>query len=171
MDARTTRNLRWFVGLSLVLGGLALAGGAVTMSPAASANAWVYGLVAAAAVEMIAVVILENGRPWPWWIPAVFPTAFLMLGVLWSRYEDAGHAFLAAFTPVVAFVTGLGILAERSWSWPVAFASVTGFGPVILLFAPLSSGAIAGAFVLFLIDAAFLLALAPKYFEPRPMWG
>jgi len=167
MDARTARNLRWFVGGSLVLGGLALAGGAVAMNPALPGNAWVYGLVVAAAAEMIAVALLEHGRPWPWWIPAAFPVGFLMVGVLWSRYEVAGHAFLSAFAPVVAFVTGLAFLAERPWAWPVAFASVTGFGPVILLFAPLSTGVIAGAFLLFLVDAGFLLTLAPKYFEPR----
>ena len=137
------------------------------MNPALPGNAWVYGLVAAAAAEMIAVALLERGRPWPWWIPAAFPVGFLMVGVLWSRYEVAGHAFLSAFAPVVAFVTGLAFLAERPWAWPVAFASVTGFGPVILLFAPLSTGVIAGAFLLFLVDAGFLLTLAPKYFEPR----
>ncbi len=154
-----------------MLGGLALAGGAVAMNPPLPENAWVYGLVAAAAAEMIVVAVLEGGRPWPWWIPAIFPVAFLMVGVVWSRYEAAGHAFLSAFAPVAAFVTGLAFLAQRSWAWPVAFASVTGFGPVVLLFAPLSSGVIAGAFLLFLVDAAFLLALAPKYFEPRPLRG
>ncbi len=168
MDAMTARNLRWFVGGSLVLGGLALAVGAFTMNPALPGDAWIYGLVAAAAAEMVIVALLEQGRAWPWWIPAVFPVSFLMIGVLWSRYEPAGHAFLGAFAPAVAFVTGLAFLAERSWSWPVAFASVTGFGPVLLLFVPLPSGAIGGAFLLFLVDAAFLLALAPKYFEPRP---
>jgi hypothetical protein len=169
MDARVTNILRWLVGLSLVFGGLALAGGAVTMQTSAPGSAWVVGLVVVAALEMVVVAYLERERTWPWYLPAVFPVMFLMAGVIWARYDDLGHIFLSGFAPIVAFLTGLGILARKPWSWPLAFASVAGFGPTILLFAPLPTAAIAGAFILFLIDAAFLLALAPKYFEPQPL--
>ncbi len=170
MNARTTRALRWFVGLSLLVGAFALLGGALGLQQNMPSNLGLDILVAVAVIAFALVAVYERSDTWPprwpWYMPAVIPVALLMVGVVWARFDEAGHLFLSAFAPFVAFLTGLGILAKRPWAWPVAFASVTGFGPTILLFAPLPEAAIAGAFVLFLVDAAFLLALVQSSFEP-----
>ncbi len=172
MRANTERLLRWFVGLSLVLGGLALLGGAMGLLQAPSpANLGIEVLVVVAVLVMVFLAALERSEAWPvrwpWWTAAAFPVLLLMIGVAWAHVAiDQGHVFLSGFAPFVAFVTGLAVLERRPWSWPAAFASVTGFGPTILLFAPLPESAVYGALVLFLVDAVFLLALAQKFFEP-----
>lgn len=170
MRAKTTDALRWFVGLSLLVGAFALLAGALGLLGTTQASPWVDALVAVAAILLAGLAAFERSTAWPahwpWHLPALLPVLLLMIGVVWSRFGSEGHLFLSAFAPFVAFLTGLGILARRRWAWPVAFASVTGFGPTILLFAPLPEVAIAGAFVLFVIDAAFLLALVPSFFEP-----
>ena len=171
MDERRTRLLRWFVGLSLILGALALLGGAVSLGNEAGAAAWVYGLVVLAAIAFVLLAVLERTTAWPWYIPAIVPVGLLMVGVVWAHFDPVGHLFLSGFAPFVAFLTGLAILQRRPWAWPVAFASVTGFGPTILLFAPLPDAAVYSALVLFLLDVACLLALAPSYFEPSSEIG
>ncbi len=174
MRDRALKLLRWFVGLSLVLGAFALLAGAMGLQASSPSDLGLDLLIAIAVVAMAFLAALERSRAWPpsfpWYVPAALPILLLMVGVVWAHVADpAGHLFLSGFAPFVAFLTGLGILERRPWSWPVAFASVTGFGPTILLFAPLDLAAVYGALVLFLIDAAFLLALAPSYFEPSPI--
>ncbi len=172
MRASTERLFRWFVGLSLILGGLALLAGALGLLQGPSpGNAVVEALVVVAVIGFVFLAILERSEVWPirwpWYVPAAYSILLLMAGVVWAQAAiDSGHVFLSGFAPFVAFITGLAILQKRPWSWPVAFASVTGFGPTILLFAPLPSAAIYGAFVLFVLDVVFLLALVQKFFEP-----
>ena len=172
MRERVERILRWFVGLSLIVGGLALLGGAMGLLQGPSpADLGVEVLVAVAVLVFVFLAALERSEAWPirwpWYVPAAFAVLLLMLGVLWAHASlDQGHVFLSGFAPFVAFVTGLAILAKRPWAWPAAFASVAGFGPTILLFAPLGLGTDYAALVLFMVDAVFLLALAPSAFEP-----
>jgi hypothetical protein len=170
MRARTERLLRWFVGLSLVLGAFALLAGAIGLAGTSTFSLVVDVLIAAAALVMVFLATLERSEAWPvrwpWYVPAALPILLLMIGVVWAHAANDGHLFLSGFAPFVAFVTGLAILERRPWSWPVAFASVTGFGPTILLFAPLSTAAVYGALILFVVDAVFLLALVQKFFEP-----
>ena len=99
--------------------------------------------------------------------PAAAWIITVLLAMLWAHVEDAGHAFLSGFAAIVAFGTGIGILRRQLWAWPVAFASVVGFGPIVLLIAPIPSGVTAVGFVLFLADTVGLLALHRSYFEPR----
>lgn len=169
MRGSTERILRWFVGLSLILGSFALLAGALLETGTGSD----LGVDAGVAVGVIVFALLAVAERsdvwparWPWFLPAAFPVVLLMVGVVWAHAANAGHLFLSGFTPFVAFLTGLAVLARRPWSWPAAFASVTGFGPTILLFAPLTLEAVYGALVLFVVDAVFLLALAEKFFEP-----
>ena len=175
MRARVERILRWFVGLSLVLGGIALLGGAMGLLQAPSpAGAGSEILVALAVLAFVFLAVLERSDVWPirwpWFVPAAFAILLLMLGVAWAHVSlDEGHVFLSGFAPFVAFVTGLALLAKRPWAWPAAFASVTGFGPTLLLFAPLGLGTDDAALVLFMVDAVFLLALAPSAFEPSSL--
>ena len=175
MRAPVERILRWFVGLSLVLGGLVLLGGAMGLLQApTAAGFWSEVLVAAAVLVIVFLAAWERSDAWParwpWYVPAAFAILLLMAGVFWAHVSlDPGHVFLSGFAPFVAFVTGLAILEKRPWAWPAAFASVTGFGPTILLFAPLGDAADTAALILFLVDAVFLLALAPSAFEPRPL--
>ncbi len=172
MHASTERILRWFVGLSLVFGGIALLGGALGLLQApTSSDLGIEVLVAVAALVMVLLATLERSDAWPvrwpWFVPAAFPILLLMVGIVWAKVSiDQGHVFLSGFAPFVAFIAGLGILAKRSWSWPVAFASVTGFGPTILLFAPLTLETVYGALALFIVDVVFLMALVRTYFEP-----
>jgi len=56
------------------------------------------------------------------------------------------------------------VLQER-WVWRVAFASVTGFGPIVLPLGPLPDAAAYGSFALFTLDAVLLLALLDSCFE------
>src|SRR5206468_11952295 len=88
-------------------------------------------------------------------------------GRLWAHVEEGGHALRGGFGGMVGFGTGIGILRRQLWAWPVAFASVVGFGPIVLLIAPIPSGVIAVGFVLFVADTVGLLALHRSYFEPR----
>ena len=174
MRERVAQLLRWFVGLSLVLGAFALLAGAIGLQAKSPPNLWLDLLIAIAVLAMGVLATLERSTAWPpsfpWYVPAALPILLLMVGVVWAHVSDpAGHLFLSGFAPFVAFLTGLGILARRPWAWPVAFASVTGFGPTILLFAPLGIETVYAALVLFVIDAAFLLALAQSFFEPTPI--
>ncbi len=174
MRERETKVLRWFVGLSLVLGSFALLAGAIGLQATVPSNPWLDLLVAVAVLAKGVLAALERSTAWPpsfpWYVPAALPILLLMVGVVWAHVDDpTGHLFLSGFAPFVAFLTGLGILTRRPWAWPVAFASVTGFGPTILLFAPLGIGTVYAAFVLFVVDGAFLLALAQSFFEPSPM--
>ena len=171
MRERVTRLLRWFVGLSLILGAFALLAGAIGLRATSPSSPWLDLLIAVAVLAITFLAALERSRVWPpafpWYAPAAVPILLLMIGVVWAHVSDpTGHLFLSGFAPFVAFLTGLGILERRPWAWPVAFASVTGFGPTILLFAPLGIETVYAALVLFVVDAAFLLALAQSFFEP-----
>lgn len=170
MKARTAGAMRWFVGLSLILGALALLAGAIGLQASSPSNPWLDLLIVIAVLAMVVLAALERSiawpPAWPWYAPAALPVLLLMMGVVWAHVATPGHFFLSGFAPFVAFLTGLGILERRPWAWPVAFASVTGFGPTILLFAPLSLGTVYAALVLFIVDAVCLLALVQSYFEP-----
>ena len=167
MDAARAKLLRWFVGASLLVGGLALLAGTIGLQNGTAEGGLTFALVAVSVIATLAIVVFEEAQPWPWYAPALLPVLLLMSGIVWARFDPAGHLFLSGFAPFVAFVTGYGILEEHPWSWPVAFVSVAGVGPTILLFAPLDVSVLGAAFALFLIDALFLLALAPAYFEPK----
>ncbi len=171
MREGVAKLLRWFVGLSLILGTFALLAGAIGLQASSPSNPWLDLLIAIAVLAMVVLAALEQSTAWPpswpWYVPAALPVVLLMMGVVWAHLQDPqGHLFLSGFAPFVAFLTGLGFLKRRPWSWPVAFASVTGFGPTILLFAPLALETVYAALVLFVIDAVFLLALVQSSFEP-----
>ncbi len=170
MRANTERLLRWFVGLSLVLGAFALLAGAIGLAGTTTFSVLLDVLIAAAVLVFGFLAALERSDAWPvgwpWYVPAALPILLLMIAIVWARAAPEGHLFLSGFAPFVAFIAGLAVIERRPWAWPVAFASVTGFGPTILLFAPLSDVAIYGALVLFVVDALFLLALVQKFFEP-----
>ncbi len=102
--------------------------------------------------------------------PAAAWIVSVLLAMLWARFDSAGHGFLSGFAAIVAFGTGLGILRRHLWAWPVAFASVVGFGPIVLLIALVPASVVAAGFVIFLADAVGLLVLHRSYFEPdRPV--
>ena len=164
MRETLARGLRWFVGLSLLAGGAALTAGAMILQDVAMLPSWFFATVAVWIVLLAILTLIAHRMRWPWPILTSALVVSLMLGILWTRYDSMGHDALSGLTPFVAFVTGLGIVRRDRWAWPVAFASVTGFGPTILLFAPLPEIALLGAFVLFVVDAVLLLVLLPEYF-------
>jgi len=167
MDARRAKYLRGFVGLSLMLGGIALLGGAISAQDGRAGGSEAFVLVVVSVAGMLLLIGFDGTRPLPWFAPAILPVVLLMAGILWARYDSRGHLFLSGLAPFVAILTGYGILKKRPWSWPVALVSVAGVGPILLYFLPFAAPVIMAAFVLFVVDGLFLLALAPSYFEPE----
>lgn len=164
MQAAMVRGVRWFVGLSLIVGGVALAAGAMILQDVAMLPSWFALAVALWIVLLAVLLVLAVRMRWPWPVLTSALVVSLMLALLWTYFDSMGHDALSGLTPFVALVTGIGVIRGDRWAWPVAFASVTGFGPTILLFAPLPPTAIVGAFVLFVADAVLLLALAEEFF-------
>ncbi len=164
MRPLVVRALRWFVGLSLLVGGIALAAGAMILQDSAMLPSWFTLAVATWIVVLALLTLIAIRMRWPWPVLTSALVVSLMLGLLWTHFDSMGHDALSGLTPFVALVTGLGLIRKDRWAWPVAFASVTGFGPIILLFAPLPEVAVVSAFVLFVVDAIVLLALAEEFF-------
>lgn len=162
------RYVRWFVGLSLLAGGFALLAGAFQFGTLADAPGWVSPLAAVVAVIVVLFTAWEEPGPRSPITPAAAWIAVVLAAMVWADADPAGHAFLSGFASVVAVATGIGILRRHLWAWPVAFASVVGFGPIVLLLAPVAPAVIFGGFVLFAVDAVLLLAIHRFYFERRP---
>ncbi|HEX9339798.1 MAG TPA: hypothetical protein VF992_01310 [Thermoplasmata archaeon] len=166
MTPRTEAALRWFVGLSLVGGSLALLTGAIEFGQI-SGSPWAVVSAAALAVVLALVSIVADQRPWPAMAPAAGWILSVLLAILWAHLDPLGHAFLSGYAPLVALATGIGFLRRRFWAWPVAFASAAGFGPIVLVLANLPTAIVASGFALFVVDVVALLALSRTYLEPR----
>jgi len=164
---RTETALRWFVGLSLVAGSLALLAGAIQLGQIAGASPWVALSAGLLAIVLCLVSIAADRRPWPAMAPAAGWILSVMLAILWAHFDPVGHAFLSGYASLVAFATGIGFLRRRIWAWPVAFASAAGFGPIVLVLAMLPTAVVAAGFALFVLDVVALLALARSYLQPR----
>ena len=161
------RALRWFVGLSLLAGGLVLLAGAIQFGTLGG-PIWVIPLAGVVAAVLAILTGATEGGPRSPILPASAWIVSVLLGILWARLDAAGHAFLSGYAAIVAFGTGIGILRRQLWAWPVALASVVGFGPIVLvLVTQLPTAAVLAGFVLFLGDAVALLAIHRSYFEPR----
>src|SRR5213594_5021454 len=166
MGRAEDRALRWFVGLSLLAGGLVLLAGAIHFETLGG-PIWVIPLAGVVAAGLAILTAAAEGGPRSPILPASAWIVSVLLGILWARLDSAGHAFLSGFASIVAFGTGIGILRRQLWAWPVAFASVVGFGPIVLLIAPIPFGVVAGGFLLFVADIVGLLVLHRSYFESR----
>lgn len=167
MEPRTERAVRGFVGLSLVAAAFLLLAGALEYGSFVSAPGWIAPVAGLAAVILTVFTVLEERGPRSPMGPAGAWIMTVLLAMLWSHFDPAGHAFLSGFTSIVAFATGIGILRRQLWAWPVAFAGVVGFGPIVLLIAPVPVAILGSGFVLFLADAFGLLAIHRTYFETR----
>jgi len=161
------RFTRWFVGLSLLLGGLVLLAEAVAFGKLQEAPLWAVLIAGVGAAVLAVFTAVEEGGGRSPMAPAAAWIVSVLLAMLWARFDSAGHGFLSGFAAIVAFGTGLGILRRHLWAWPVAFASVVGFGPIVLLIALVPASVVAAGFVIFLADAVGLLVLHRSYFEPR----
>ncbi len=161
--------VRWFVGLSLLVGGLLLLAGAIQFGTLGG-PVWVIPLAGLVAAGLAVVTAAAEGGPRSPIVPASAWIVSVLLGIVWVRLDPLGpgHAFLSGYAAIVAFGTGIGILRRQLWAWPVALASVVGFGPIVLVLAvQLSPPSVAAGFTLFLFDAVALLAIHRSYFEPR----
>src|SRR2546428_9656672 len=167
MDRAADRALRWFVGLSLLAGGLVILGGGVQVG-ALGGRIWVMPLAGVGAAVLAILTGATEGGPRSPILPASAWIVSVLLGILWARLDSAGHAFLSGYAAIVAFGTGIGILRRQLWAWPVALASVVGLGPIVLVLASqLPTAAVRAGFGLFLVDPVALLAIHRSYFEPR----
>jgi len=120
-----------------------------------------------AAIVAIVTAATERG-PWSPILPAAVWIVSVLLAMVWAHVDSSsGHGFLSVYAAIVAFATGIGIVRRHLWAWPVAFATVVGFGPIVLLLAPLPIAAVAGGFVLFVADVVGLLVFHRSYFETR----
>ena len=168
LSPRDVRLLRWFVGLSLLLGGLVLLAEAVAFGTLQAAPGWTVLLAAVVAAVLAIFTAIEEGGPRSPVGPAAAWIVTVLLAMLWAHADPTtGHAFLSGFAAIVAFGTGIGIVRQQLWAWPVAFASVVGFGPIVLLIAPIPMSIVAAGFLLFMADVIALLAIHRVYFEPR----
>jgi hypothetical protein len=168
VDGRVERDLRWFIGLSLVAGGFVLLAGAVQFGTLAGAPGWVSPLAAALSLVLVVFTMWEEPGPRSPITPAAAWIAVVLGAMLWAHVDSAGHAFLSGFASIVAVATGIGVLRRHLWAWPVAFASVVGFGPIVLLLASLPVSIVAAGFLLFVVDAVGLLLIHRTYFATRP---
>jgi len=161
------RSVRWFIGLSLLIGGLVLLAGAIQFGTLGG-PIWVIPLAGVVAAVLAVITAAAEGGPRSPIVPASAWILSVLLGILWARLDSAGHAFLSGYAAIVAFGTGIGILRRQLWAWPVAFASVVGFGPIVLVLAnQLPASAVVVGFILFLVDAVALLTIHRSYFESR----
>jgi len=103
MEDAGPRAVRWFVGLSLVVGGFALLGGALQYGSFSGAPYWVFAFAAALAILLsLFTALLEPGPRSPTW-PAAAWIVVVLLSMLWAHFDAAGHAFLSGFAAIVAF--------------------------------------------------------------------
>jgi hypothetical protein len=167
LSPRQERFIRWFVGLSLLLGGLVLLAEAAAFGTLRAAPLWSVLLAGVVAAILAVFTAMEEGGGRSPMTPAAAWIVTVLLAMLWAHVDPAGHAFLSGFAAIVAFGTGIGILRRQLWAWPVAFASVVGFGPIVLLIAPVPTGVVAVGFLLFIADIVGLLVLHRRYFESR----
>lgn len=169
VDPRAERLVRWFVGLSLILGAFVLLAGAIQSRTLVGAPNWVVPLAGVVAAVLAIFTVIEEGGPRTPMGPAAAWIASVLLAMLWSTLDStgSGHVFLSGYAAIVAFATGIGILRRQLWAWPVALASVVGFGPIVLVIAPLPTASVVAGFALFLVDVFGLLALHRSYYEPR----
>src|SRR5438093_4799254 len=106
MEDAGPRAVRWFVGLSLVVGGFALLGGALQYGSFSGAPYWVFAFAAALAILLsLFTAALEPGPRSPRW-PAAAWTVGVILSMLWAYFHAAGHAFLGGCAAIVRFGTG-----------------------------------------------------------------
>src|SRR2546421_2597267 len=123
MGRSADRAIRWFVGLSLLAGGLVLLAGAVQFGTLGE-PIWVIPLAGVvAAVLAILTDATEGGPPSPI-LPASAWIVSVFLGILCARLDSAGHAFLSGYAAIVAFVTGIRILRRQVWARPGRVAPV-----------------------------------------------
>ncbi len=168
MTPRSEQSLRWFIGLSLLGGSVGLLAGAAQFGTLGGASPWIIPLAGLVAVVLAVITAAMERSPWSPDVPAAAWIVSVLLAILWTRFDlVSGHAFLSGYAAIVAFATGLGILRRQLWAWSVGFASVAGFGPIVLILAPLAAGAVAAGFVLFAADVLALLAIQRSYFGPR----
>src|SRR5437867_13358091 len=129
MGRAADRAIRWFVGLSLLAGGLLLLAGAVQFGTLGG-PIWVIPLSGVVAAVLSILTGATEGGPRSPILPASAWIVSVLLGILWGRLDSAGHAVLRGYAALVAVGTGMGILRRQLWAWPVALASVVGFGPI-----------------------------------------
>src|SRR3989442_15774922 len=129
MTPRAEQSLRWFIGLSLLAGGVALLAGAAGFGRLAGASWWVIPLAGLVAAILAVITAAAERGPWTPIIPA---TAWIgsVLAAILSAHLDLlkRHPFLRGYASIGAFPTALGILPRQLWAWPVGFAALGGLG-------------------------------------------
>src|SRR5437667_12570898 len=101
--------VRWFVGLSLLVGGLLLLAGAIQFGTFGG-PVWVIPLAGLVAAGLAVVTAAAAGGPRSPVVPASAWVGSVLLGTGWAGRDPvgAGHAFLRGSGPLAAFWAGIG---------------------------------------------------------------
>src|SRR2546422_2677551 len=129
MGPGAERLVQWFVGLSLLVGGLVLLAGAIQFGTLGG-PIWVIPLAGVVAAALAVITAAAEGGPRSPLIPASAWIVSRLLGILLALLDSTGHAFLSGYAAIVAFGTGIGILRRQLWGWAGGLASLGGFGTV-----------------------------------------
>src|SRR3989442_12163099 len=105
MDRAADRALRWFVGLSLLAGGLVLLAGAVQFGTLGG-PIWVIPLAGVVAAVLAFLTAAAEGGPRSPILPASAWIGSGLLGVLWARPDSAGPPFLSGCAAIARFGAG-----------------------------------------------------------------
>src|SRR2546428_6866491 len=134
MTPRAELSLRWFIGLSLLAGGVGLLAGAAKFGRRAGASWWVIPLAGLVAAILAVITAAAERGPWTPILPATAWIVSVLAAILWAHLDLMnGHPFLSGYASIVAFATGLGVLRRQLWAWPDGLASVLGLGPIVLI--------------------------------------
>src|SRR5256886_17686823 len=108
MTPRAEQSLRWFIGLSLLAGGVALLAGAAGFGRLAGASWWVIPLAGlVAAILAVLTAAAERGPSTPT-LPATARLASVPAPILRAHLDPmTGNPFLSGVPSIAAVATGL----------------------------------------------------------------
>src|SRR2546428_4554908 len=105
VDRAAERALRWFVGLSLLAGGLVLLAGAIQFGTLGG-PIWVIPLAGVVAAVLAILTGATEGGPRSPILPASAWIVSAVLGILWARLDSVGPAFLNGYPAGVSVGPG-----------------------------------------------------------------
>src|SRR5438445_7344887 len=117
MTPPAEQSLRWFIGLSLLAGGVALLAGAAGFGRLAGASWWVIPLAGLVAGILAVITAAAERGPWTPILPATAWIVSVLAAILWAHLDLInGQPFLRGYASIVTLGTGLG--ARRRQLWP-----------------------------------------------------
>src|SRR3989442_12211914 len=114
MTPRAEQSLRWFIGLSLLAGGVALLAGAAGFGRLAGASWWVIPLAGLVAAILAVLTAPAERGPWTPILPATPWIVSVLAALLWAHLDlMTGHPVPTGYASIVAFATALAGLRRQ----------------------------------------------------------